>query len=86
MHPAREAEPGAGDGGPSATVILEEEGKRYERSTAVIRIALGLRFPWPLLGVLFLLPRVLRDPVYDLVARHRYRWFGRRKSCYVPGT
>jgi predicted DCC family thiol-disulfide oxidoreductase YuxK len=36
-------------------------------------------------SVLLLVPRVLRDGVYDFVARHRYRWFGRTASCEVPG-
>jgi predicted DCC family thiol-disulfide oxidoreductase YuxK len=29
-------------------------------------------------------PRLFRDPIYDLVARHRYRWFGQRPTCFVP--
>ena len=66
------------------TVMLEMDGKRYERSTAVIRIATGLRFPWPLLGVLFAIPRFIRDPLYNLVARNRKRWFGIRETCYLP--
>ena len=40
---------------------------------------------WPLLAVLLGLPRVLRDVVYDRVARRRYRWFGRTEACLVPG-
>ena len=55
------------------------------RSDAVIRIAAALRRPWPLLGrLLRLLPRGLRDRLYDLVARNRYHWFGVRESCLVP--
>jgi predicted DCC family thiol-disulfide oxidoreductase YuxK len=58
------------------TVVLLETGKRFERSTAVIIIAMGLRFPWPLLGALFIVPRFARDAVYNWVARNRKRWFG----------
>jgi predicted DCC family thiol-disulfide oxidoreductase YuxK len=32
-----------------------------------------------------IVPRPLRDAIYDLVARRRYRWFGRRETCMVPG-
>jgi predicted DCC family thiol-disulfide oxidoreductase YuxK len=40
---------------------------------------------WPRwLAPLQMVPRVIRDPVYDLVARHRYQWFGRRTTCFVP--
>jgi len=75
------------DGGPAGTtdsIVLVEAGKRYTKSTAALRIARGLRFPWPLLYALVLVPRPLRDLVYDWVARHRYGWFGKRASCMVP--
>jgi len=66
------------------TVVLLSAGRRYERSTAALRIALGLRFPWPALGLFLVVPRFLRDPVYDFVARRRKRWFGTRDTCYLP--
>ncbi|MGW8314208.1 MAG: thiol-disulfide oxidoreductase DCC family protein [Bacteroidales bacterium] len=66
------------------TVLLWREGKLYSRSTAVIRIAIKLRFPWPVLGIFLLVPGFIRDPLYNLVARNRVRWFGRRHSCYLP--
>ncbi|MGA9335274.1 MAG: DCC1-like thiol-disulfide oxidoreductase family protein, partial [Rudaea sp.] len=31
-----------------------------------------------------IVPRALRDPAYRWIARHRYRWFGRRDTCYLP--
>jgi predicted DCC family thiol-disulfide oxidoreductase YuxK len=67
------------------SVVLLQEGKRYERSAAAIRIAMGLRFPWPLLGILLIIPPFARDVVYDVVARNRTRWFGARSICYLPG-
>jgi len=66
------------------SIVLVEPDRTSTRSTAVLRIAMGLRFPWPLAAVLLLVPRPLRDLVYDLVARRRYRWFGQRASCWVP--
>ncbi len=57
----------------------------YERSSAVLRIARKLSFPWPLLfytGIL--MPRFLRDVFYKFVAGHRYGWFGKAESCRVP--
>ncbi|MFO1489463.1 MAG: DCC1-like thiol-disulfide oxidoreductase family protein [Kiritimatiellia bacterium] len=64
--------------------MLIEDGRAFLESTAALRIARGLRFPWPLLSVLLIVPRVLRDPVYRWIARHRYRWFGRREECWRP--
>jgi len=73
-----------GDGQTAETIVLLEAGKTYTKSTAALRIARGLRFPWPLLYAFVAFPRPLRDLFYDWVARHRYRWFGRRESCMVP--
>jgi len=66
------------------TVLLFENGTLYQRSTAALRIMRGLRAPWPLLGVFLLVPPPIRDWAYDVVARRRYRWFGRREACMVP--
>lgn len=69
---------------PGDSVVLQEGEKRYERSTAVLRIAMGLRIPWPLLGVFLIVPRVFRDAIYNIVARNRKQWFGVYKSCTLP--
>lgn len=66
------------------SVVLVEEGVVYTRSTAALRIARRLGFPWSMLAVLLVLPESVRDWFYDVVARNRYRWFGRRESCRVP--
>lgn len=66
------------------SVVLIERGTYYTRSAAALRIARGLRFPWPLLYALIVVPRGLRDAVYQYVASHRYRWFGKDESCLVP--
>jgi len=70
--------------GPAETIVLIDAGKIYTKSTAALRIARGLRFPWPLLYALAVIPRPLRDFVYDWVARNRYRWFGKRDTCMLP--
>jgi len=49
------------------------------RSDAVLAIARGLRFPWPLLNVFRIVPRPIRDGAYRIFARNRYRWFGQCK-------
>jgi predicted DCC family thiol-disulfide oxidoreductase YuxK len=65
-------------------VLLFEDGTLYQRSTAALRIMRGLRAPWPVLAFFLLVPRPIRDWAYDLIARRRYRWFGRRETCMVP--
>ena len=66
------------------SVLLELDGRLYSHSDAVLRIARELGGPWRLLGVGRVLPRSWRDAAYRFVARHRYRWFGRQQSCWLP--
>ena len=67
------------------TMIVVTGDRALRDSDAVIAIWRGLGWPWRALGVLALIPRALRDPVYRWVARHRYRLFGRRETCWMPG-
>jgi predicted DCC family thiol-disulfide oxidoreductase YuxK len=66
------------------TMLLVEEGRVLRTSDAALGIARGLGWPWRAVGILRIVPRPLRDAVYRLVARNRYRWFGRRETCWVP--
>jgi predicted DCC family thiol-disulfide oxidoreductase YuxK len=66
------------------TVLLIEDGRVYDRSSAALRIARGLSGFWPLLSLFRIVPRPVRDLAYDCLARHRYRWFGRTDACRVP--
>lgn len=63
--------------------VLIEDGEVYTRSTAALRAARHLRgYKW--LYPLIVVPRFLRDAVYNLVARNRYRWFGHKNECWLP--
>jgi predicted DCC family thiol-disulfide oxidoreductase YuxK len=66
------------------TMILIEEDTVSAASMAILRIAKLLPFPWPLLYVLKIIPPLIRDPVYQFIARNRYRWFGKIAKCRVP--
>ena len=66
------------------TILLLDGDSVYMRSAAVLRALRYLRGPVRWLRPLLLVPALLRDPIYDLIARNRYRWFGRRPSCFVP--
>ena len=67
------------------SLILVEDHTVYVRSDAVLRIGRALPFPWSMLAAAGLwIPRILREPVYQWVARNRYRWFGRRETCRMP--
>lgn len=66
------------------SIMLIRAGKLCVKSTAALGIARGLRWPWPLLSVFWLVPCWLRDLVYDWIARNRIRWFGKPELCWVP--
>lgn len=67
----------------SEWIMLIQKGRSYGRSAAVLRIARGLGLPWSLLYGFWLIPRPLRDAAYGVIARNRYRWFGKRETCRV---
>jgi predicted DCC family thiol-disulfide oxidoreductase YuxK len=67
-----------------STNILLADGRAWFKSAASLRIFQLLGLPWALLSAGWLLPRVLRDGLYDVVARNRLRWFGVRETCYAP--
>jgi predicted DCC family thiol-disulfide oxidoreductase YuxK len=66
------------------TLYLLENKVLYSRSTAVLRIARQLDGLYKLAYFFIVVPRFLRDAVYNLVARNRYKWFGRQESCAIP--
>ncbi len=66
------------------SVVVIEDGRVSRKSDAAIRIARYLKAPWRWLGVIRILPRGLRDWLYDRVARNRYRLFGRYEVCMLP--
>ncbi|MBC8870775.1 MAG: DUF393 domain-containing protein [Planctomycetes bacterium] len=63
------------------TIVLIEGERAYVRSTAALRIVRQLRWPWPVLFGFIVVPRFLRDWIYDRLAANRYRWFGKSDRC-----
>lgn len=64
--------------------LFVEKGQLYQKSSAFLMASRHLSALWPILYLLIVLPRFLRDWVYDLVARNRYKWFGKREECWLP--
>ncbi|MCF8362884.1 MAG: DCC1-like thiol-disulfide oxidoreductase family protein [Prolixibacteraceae bacterium] len=65
------------------SVLLLEDGILYQESDAALRIAKYLKF-YRFLYFLIYIPRWLRNPIYRLIARNRYKWFSKRDSCMIP--
>lgn len=68
----------------SMILIDEEKNRSYIKSTAALHIARQLNMPWPLLFAFIILPRFIRDRVYEFIGSHRYQWFGKFDSCWIP--
>lgn len=66
------------------SIVLIDGDKWFDKSTAALKIARELSGVWSLLSIFLLLPRFLRDQFYGLVARNRYRIFGKRDTCRIP--
>ena len=64
--------------------ILQEGNAIHLRSTAALRVARYLGGTWSLLYTFIIVPRFIRDAVYDFISRHRYAWFGKRATCWLP--
>ena len=68
------------------TIILVQNEQVYEYSTAVLLITKDLNGFWKHLNVFLIIPKKLRDFVYNIIAKNRYRWFGTRSSCLIPSS
>lgn len=67
-----------------STIVLVENGKILTQSTAALRIIKHLSGGWKLLYGLIIIPKFIRDAFYILIARNRYRWFGKKEHCMIP--
>ena len=64
--------------------ILLEGNQFYTQSTAALRVAKKMSFPFFLFYPFILVPKFIRDTIYDYIANNRYKWFGKTDSCMIP--
>lgn len=67
-----------------STVVLIENGKAFTHSDVALRVAPRLNGFWGWVRLGWLLPKTLRDRIYNWVAANRYRWFGKQEACWLP--
>lgn len=72
------------DPGVLSSIILIDDNKSFTRTSAALRIAKELGFPWYLFYPLLIVPPFLRNIAYNILAHYRYKWFGKREACRVP--
>ena len=66
------------------SVVVIDGDRLYRESDAALRIARDLKGAWTILTVFRVIPRPVRDWAYRLIARNRYRWFGKSETCWLP--
>jgi predicted DCC family thiol-disulfide oxidoreductase YuxK len=66
------------------SMVYVDEAGVHDQSDASLQVYRRLGGPWRLLGLLRLIPRWIRNPAYRVLARNRYRWFGKKDSCRIP--
>jgi len=66
------------------SVILVTEDKIYRKSRAALEIAKQLSGLWPIFYIFRIIPTSIRDFFYDIIAKNRYKWFGKRDTCRMP--
>lgn len=67
-----------------SSFILLESDRVHTKSSAALRVAKELSGPASLLFGFIIVPKPLRDWVYSIVAKNRYKWFGKQNQCWIP--
>ena len=70
----------------TSSLVLIEEGKSYVKSDAALHLSKHLNGLWKIGSVLMFFPKFIRNPVYDWIAKNRYKWFGKKEVCWIPET
>lgn len=68
----------------SDSVILIKSNTVYFKSDVVIEISGMLHYPWKMGVIIKIIPKKIRDKLYDWIAKNRYRWFGKKDTCRIP--
>lgn len=65
-------------------VVFIENGKAYFKSAAAFRISRYFGGIWRTLNIFSVFPIALTDFIYDIIAKNRYKWFGKKEACMIP--
>ena len=66
------------------SILFIENGKIYQKSDAILKIVKHLNGIWKISYGFIIIPKFIRDYVYIIIAKNRYRWFGKREVCMIP--
>jgi len=66
------------------SILFWDQGKVHKESEAILGIASYMDAPYPLFTLFRIIPIFIRDWVYKIIAKNRFRWFGKRSTCRLP--
>jgi len=66
------------------SMVVIDDGKVYTKSTAALILWYKLPYYWKWFQIFWILPKSLRDGLYTIIAKNRYKWFGKKEECMVP--
>ncbi|HFS67003.1 MAG TPA: thiol-disulfide oxidoreductase DCC family protein [Flavobacteriia bacterium] len=66
------------------SIVLLKGKQLFVKSDAALEILKDLGFPYCIIYVFKIIPKFIRDFVYDIIAKYRYQWFGKRATCMIP--
>jgi len=81
---ARELLPPLSDDPRDWSMIYLDERGMHDQLDASLEVYRRLGLPWSVLSLARYIPRAIRTPLYRIIARNRYRWFGRKDVCRIP--
>jgi len=66
------------------SIVLIENNIIYDKSTAALKIFSNLNWVFKLLSIFIIIPKFIRDWLYNYIAKNRYKWFGKKEHCMLP--
>lgn len=66
------------------SMVLVVGDKYYTKSSAALKVSQSMSLPWSALSIFIIIPKIIRDSAYSVIARNRYKWFGKQELCRVP--
>jgi predicted DCC family thiol-disulfide oxidoreductase YuxK len=64
--------------------MLIQKGKAFQKSSAALQVLKQLPWYWQWTQLFWIVPSFMRNAVYDVIAKNRYRWFGKKDACMIP--
>ena len=69
-----------------SSLVLIYNQKQYHKSSAFLKLMQLLNWPYKGLYVFMLVPKFIRNALYDVIAKNRYKWYGKHASCWLPNA